>query len=69
LGAGQYSQAIAAFTTAQKGPNPAEAALFKGIALERSGQNAAARTAFKSVPAGPYTEIANLWDLFTSTRG
>lgn len=69
LGAGQYPQAIAAFTTAQTGPNAAEAMLFKGIAQERAGQNAAARTSFKAVPAGPYSEIASLWDLFTSTRG
>jgi tetratricopeptide (TPR) repeat protein len=69
LGAGQYPQAIAAFTTAQKGPNGADAALFKGIAQVRAGQNAAARDSFKSVATGPYSEIAGLWDLFASTRG
>jgi Flp pilus assembly protein TadD len=69
LGAGQFPQAIAAFTTAQKGPNPAEAALFKGIAQIRAGQTAAARQSFKSVPAGGFSEIAGLWDLFASTKG
>lgn len=69
LGAGQYPQAIAAFTTAQKGPNAAEATMFKGIAQVRAGQAAAARQTFKSVPAGPYSEIAGLWDLYASTKG
>jgi tetratricopeptide (TPR) repeat protein len=69
LGAGQYPQAIAAFTTAQKGPNAAEATMFKGIAQVRAGQAAAARQTFKAVPAGPYSEIAGLWDLYASTKG
>ncbi len=69
LGAGQYPQAIAAFTTAQKGPNAAEATMFKGIAQVRAGQSAAARQTFKAVPAGTYSEIAGLWDLYASTRG
>jgi Flp pilus assembly protein TadD len=69
LGAGQYPQAIAAFTTAQKGPNAAEATMFKGIAQVRAGQAAAARQTFKSVPAGSYAEIAGLWELYASTRG
>lgn len=69
LGAGQYPQAIAAFTTAQKGPNAAEATMFKGIAQVRAGQYAAARQTFKAVPAGSYSEIAGLWDLYASTRG
>jgi tetratricopeptide (TPR) repeat protein len=69
LGAGQYPQAIAAFTTAQKGPNSAEATMFKGIAQVRAGQAAAARQTFKAVPAGGYSEIAGLWDLYASTKG
>ena len=68
LGAGQYPQAIAAFTTAQKGPNAGEAALFKGIAQIRAGQAAAARQSFKAVPAGSASEIAGLWDLYASTK-
>ena len=68
LGAGQYPQAIAAFTTAQKGPNAAEATLFKGVAQIRAGQAAAARQSFKAVPAGPASEIAALWDLYASTK-
>jgi tetratricopeptide (TPR) repeat protein len=68
LGAGQYPQAIAAYTSAMKGPNPQEAALFKGIAQARAGQNAAAQATFKGIPAGSYSEIASLWELFTSTR-
>ncbi len=69
LGAGLYPQAIAAYTVAQKGPNAAEASLFKGIAQEQAGQYPAARASFKAVPAGGYSEIAGLWDLFTSTKG
>ena len=69
LGAGQYPQAIAAFTTAQKGPSAAEATMFKGIAQVRAGQSAAARQTFKAVPAGSYSEIAGLWDLYASTKG
>jgi len=69
MGAGQYPQAIAAYTTAQKGPAAAEAALFKGIAQQRAGQMAAARASFKSVPAGGYSDVAGLWDLYASTRG
>ncbi len=69
MGAGQYPQAIAAYTTAAKGPTAAEAALFKGIAQQRAGQTAAARATFKSVPAGPYSDIAGLWDLYASTKG
>jgi tetratricopeptide (TPR) repeat protein len=69
LAAGLYPQAIAAYTVAMKGPNAAEAALFRGIAQEQAGQYPAARASFKAVPAGGYSEIAGLWDLFTSTRG
>jgi tetratricopeptide (TPR) repeat protein len=69
LGAGQYPQAIAAYTAAQKGPNAAEATLFKGIAQERAGQYPAARQTFGTVPAGGLSEIAGLWSLFTSTKG
>lgn len=69
MGAGQFGQAIAAYTTAQKGPNPAEAALFKGIAQQRAGQGAAARQTFASVPAGPLSDIAGLWGLYSQTRG
>lgn len=69
LGAGQFPQAIAAYTTAQKGPNPAEAALFKGIAQQRAGQGSAARQTFASVPDGPLSDIAGLWNLFSQTRG
>ncbi|WP_199555998.1 tetratricopeptide repeat protein [Sandaracinobacteroides hominis] len=69
LGAGQYPQAIAAFTTAQKGPNPGEAALFKGIAQARAGNFAAAKATFSAVPAGNVSEIAGLWQLFASTKG
>jgi len=69
MGAGQYPQAIAAYTTAQKGPNAADATLFKGIAQQRAGQTAAARASFKAVPAGGYSEVAGLWDLFASTKG
>jgi tetratricopeptide (TPR) repeat protein len=68
LGAGQYPQAIAAYTTAQKGPNAGEAALFKGIAQIRGGNAAAAKATFAAVPAGSVTEIAGLWQLFASTR-
>lgn len=69
VGAGQYPQAIAAYTTAQKGPNPGEAALFKGIAQQRSGNVAAAKATFGAVPAGSVSEIAGLWQLFASTKG
>jgi tetratricopeptide (TPR) repeat protein len=69
LGAGQYPQAIAAFTTAQKGPNPGEAALFKGIAQLRGGNVAAAKATFGAVPAGSVSEIAGLWQLYASTKG
>lgn len=69
LGAGQYPQAIAAYTTAQKGPNPGEAALFKGIAQARSGNPSAAKATFGAVPAGSVSEIAGLWQLFASTKG
>lgn len=69
LGAGQFPQAVAAYTTAQKGPSGGEAALFKGISQVRAGQMAAARQSFKAVPAGPYSEIAGLWDLYAATRG
>jgi tetratricopeptide (TPR) repeat protein len=69
LGAGQYPQAIAAYTTAQKGPNAGEAALFKGIAQARSGNFAGAKATFGSVPAGSVSEIAGLWQLFASTKG
>lgn len=68
LGAGQYPQAIAAYTTAQKGPAAAEATLFKGIAQVRAGQTAAARTTFGAVPAGSMSEVASLWQLYTTTR-
>ena len=69
LGAGQFPQAIAAYTTAQKGPNAAEASLFKGIAQQRAGQTAAARTSFKAVPQGAFSDVAGLWDLYASTKG
>lgn len=69
LGAGLYPQAIAAFTTAQKGPNPGEAALFKGIAQARAGNFPAAKATFGAVPAGSVSEIAGLWQLFASTKG
>ncbi|MCG2839598.1 tetratricopeptide repeat protein [Sandaracinobacter sp. RS1-74] len=69
LGAGQYPQAIAAFTTAQKGPNPGEAALFKGIAQLRAGNIAAAKATFAAVPNGPVSEVAGLWQLYASTKG
>ncbi len=69
LGAGQLPQAIAAYTTAQKGPSQAEATLFKGIAQQRAGQGAAARQTFASVPAGPLADIAGLWGLYSQTRG
>ncbi len=69
LGAGLYPQAIAAFTTAQKGSNPAEAALFKGIAQVRGGNVAAARATFGTVPQGPLSEVAGLWQLYTTTKG
>lgn len=69
LGAGLYPQAIAAFTTAQKGPNPGEAALFKGISQLRAGNIAAAKATFGAVPAGSVSEIAGLWQLYASTKG
>lgn len=69
MGAGLYPQAIAAYTTAQRGPRAAEAALFRGIAQQRGGQTAAARATFGAVPAGPFADVAGLWDLYASTRG
>jgi tetratricopeptide (TPR) repeat protein len=69
LGAGMYPQAVAAYTLAQKGPNPSEAALFKGVAEVRGGNAAAARTTFGAIPAGPMTELGGLWQLYAATRG
>ncbi len=68
IGAGQYPQAIAAFTTAEKGPNAAEAKLFKGIAQVRSGNVAAARASFGSIDSGDMGEVAGLWQLYASTK-
>ena len=67
-GAGQYPQAIAAFTTAEKGPNAAEATMFKGIAQVRSGNVAAAKGSFGNVNSGDMGEVAGLWQLYTSTK-
>lgn len=69
IGAGQYPQAIAAFTTAEKGPSKAEATLFKGIAQVRSGNNTAAKSSFATVSGGDLGEVAGLWQLYTSTKG
>ena len=69
LGASMYPQAIQAYTVAQKGPNAADAALFKGIAQLRGGNAAAAKASFAAVPAGSLTDIAALWSLYASTRG
>lgn len=69
FGANMYPQAIQAFTVAQKGPNAADATLFKGIAQLRGGNAAAARASFKAVPAGALSDIAALWSLYASTRG
>lgn len=69
MGAGQYPQAIAAFTTAEKGPNAATASLFKGIAQLRAGNAAAAKATFGKIPSGDVSEIAGLWQLYASTKG
>ncbi len=68
LGAGQYAQAIAAYTLAMKGPAAGEAAMFKGVAQIRSGNTAAARQSFAAIPAGSLTDMGQLWSLFASTR-
>ncbi len=67
LGAGQYPQAIAAYTVAAKGPNASDAALFKGVALARSGQLAASKASFAAV-RGPSADVAALWELYASTK-
>ncbi len=71
LGAGKYSEAIAAFTTAEKGPKPSEAALFKGIAQLRNGNAAAAKSSFATVAGSDdsLSEVGGLWQLYASTRG
>lgn len=69
LGAGQFPQAVAAFGVARKGPSAAEATLFQGIAQVRAGQSAAARASFGAVPDGGLKDIANLWNLYATTRG
>ena len=68
IGAGQYPQAVAAFTTAEKGPKAAEASLFKGIAQVRAGNVSAARTTFTGLNSGDLGEVAGLWQLYTSTK-
>jgi len=68
LGSNMYPQAIQAFNTAQKGPNAADANLFKGIAQLRGGNAAAAQATFKAQPAGPLSDIAGLWALYASTK-
>lgn len=67
MGAGLYPQAIAAFTTASKGPNAAEASLYKGIAQVRAGQIAAAKASFAAA-GGNTADVAALWDLYASTK-
>lgn len=68
VGAGQYPQAIAAYTTAEKGPKPEDATMFKGIAQVRNGDVAAAKSSFDSIKSGPFADIASLWSLYASTK-
>lgn len=68
LGAGQYPQAIAAYTTAEKGPNAAQATFYKGVAQVRGGQAAAGKATFDSIKTGPMADIANLWSIYASTK-
>ena len=68
LGANMYPQAIQAYTVGQKGPKAADSALFKGIAELRSGNAAAARATFGSIPEGPLSDIGALWALYAATE-
>lgn len=69
LGANQYPQAIAAYTTGANGPSVGEAQLFKGIAQLRSGNTSAARASFEAVPEGSLKDMASLWNLYAQSKG
>lgn len=68
IGAGMFPQAIAAYTVAQKGPKASQAALFKGIAQVRAGDNAEARKTFQTIDEGGMKDIAELWALYAATK-
>lgn len=72
LGLNDYPKAIAAYDKAigANGPDADYARVFKGIAQTKAGQKAAAQTSFKAVgEKSGMKDIANLWSLYTSTRG
>ncbi len=71
LGAGQYAQAVAAFDKAitANGSDADQARVFKGIALVKSGNAGGAKAAFASVTdKSGMKDIADLWELYTTTR-
>ncbi len=68
LGAGRFPDAIAAYTVAEKGPNPDAAKLFRGISTLRAGNRAGARQIFDQIRGGPMAEVSALWSLYSSTQ-
>lgn len=72
FGLGQYPQAIAAYDKVVKanGTDADQARLFKGIAALKAGNVAVGKASFAAVtPANGMREIADLWELFATTRG
>lgn len=66
LGQSQYPQAIQAF--AKAGATP-EALLYGGIAHLRSGDGAGAKATLKKIPAdSPYSDVGNLWALYSGVK-
>lgn len=72
FGMGQYAKAIEVYSKviAANGSDADYARVFKGIAQLKSGQVAPAKASFASVTdKSGMKDIADLWNLFASTRG